>query len=148
MTELHEPHGWLFDTRLKEFERQKQLRQQQRQQKQEEKVLLNEALDHLKQEHSIIEKISGAITDNELSSQSKNTYTSDQLKHIIKQKYFPPASNDQVNSVLTHLAEDHTNVAAQTEYHSPDRQVTTYQSRSHYKSYTWSKKQLFSLCPL
>jgi hypothetical protein len=52
MTELHEPHGWLFDTRLKEFERQKQLRQQQ--QEQEEKVLLNEALDHLRQEHPII----------------------------------------------------------------------------------------------
>ena len=51
MTELHEPHGWLFDTRLKEFERQKQLRQQQQQQqKQEDQLLLNEALDHLKQE--------------------------------------------------------------------------------------------------
>jgi hypothetical protein len=93
MTELHEPHGWLFDTRLKEFERHKRLRQQ-RQQKQEEKILLNEALDHLEQEHSIIDKIAGAITDNELSSQSGNTYTSDQLAHIIKQKYFPPASND------------------------------------------------------
>jgi hypothetical protein len=112
MTELHEPHGWLFDAWLKEFERQKQLRQQQ--QEQEEKVLLNEALDHLKHEHSIIEKIAGAITDNELSSQSENTYTLDQLAHIIKQKYFPPASNDHVNSVLRHLAEDHTKVAAQT----------------------------------
>jgi protease II len=80
---------------------------QQQEQKQEEKVLLNQALDHLKQEYSIIGKISGAITDNELSSQSKNMYTSDQVVHIIEQKYFPPTSNDQVNSVLTHLADEH-----------------------------------------
>jgi hypothetical protein len=86
MTELHEPHGWLFDTRLKQFERQKQPRQQQ--QKQKEKVLLNQALDHATEQYSLVQKITGAITDKELSSQSKNTYTSDQLAHIIKQKYF------------------------------------------------------------
>src|ERR1051325_10338446 len=125
MTELHEPHGWLFDTRLKEFERQKQLRQQQ--QEQEEKVLLNKALDHATEQYSLVQKITGAITDNELSSKSKDTYTSDQLAHIIRQRYFPPASNYQVNSVLTHLAEDYANVAAQTKYPSPYRQVTTYQ---------------------
>ena len=116
MTELHEPHGSLFDTRLKELERQKQLRQQQQQQEENQQPTLNDTLDHLQQEHSIIDKIAGAITDNELSSQSKNTYTSDQLARIIKQKYFPPSSNDQINSVLTHLAEDHTKVAAQIEH--------------------------------
>jgi hypothetical protein len=68
--------------------------------------------------HTYIEIIIHHIVlqDNELSSQSKNTYTSDQLARIIKQKYFPPSSNDQVNSVLTHLAEDHTKVAAQIEH--------------------------------
>jgi predicted transcriptional regulator len=75
-------------------------------------------LDHATEQYSLVQKITGAITDNELSSQSKNTYTSDQLAHIIKQKYFPLASNDQVNSVLKHLAEDHTNVASQTTYPS------------------------------
>ena len=141
MTELHEPHGWLFDTRLKQFERQKQLRQQQQEQK--EKVLLNQALDHATEQYSLVQKNTGAITDNELSSQPKNTYTSDQLAHIIKQKYFPPASNDQVNSVLQHLAQDHTKVATQTEYPLPDRQVTTYQSRSHYNHIHGLKNSCF-----
>jgi hypothetical protein len=107
-----------------------QLRQQQQQQ--EEKAALKDALDHIIDRDSVIDKIAGAITDNELSSQSKNTYTSDQLKHIIKLKYFPPASNDQVNSVLQHLAEDHTQVATQTTYPSSDIQGTTYQSRTYH----------------
>jgi hypothetical protein len=132
MTELHEPHGWLFDTRLKELERQKQLRQQQQQQEENQQPTLKDTLDHLQQEHSIIDKIAGAITDNELSSQSKNTYTSDQLARIIKQKYFPPASNDHVNSILQHLAEDHTKVAAQTKHISPPEQTMLYQSRAYH----------------
>jgi hypothetical protein len=46
-------------------------------------------LDLLKDQRSLIYKISDAITDNELSTQSKNTYTSDELAHITKQKYLP-----------------------------------------------------------
>jgi hypothetical protein len=78
---------------------------------------------------SVINKIAGAITDNELQV-NPNTYTSDQLAHITKQKYFPPASNDHVNTVLQHLAEDHTKVAAQTKHISPPEQTMLYQSRA------------------
>jgi hypothetical protein len=155
---LHLPFGWLFNARFKKKERKEQQQQQQQQHQQRKKGsntgntkasyyyatantqqqegnqqhTLKHALDLLKDQRSLIYKIYDAITDNELSSQSKNTYTSDELGHIIKQKYFPPASNDYVHSVLQHLAEDHTKVAAQTKHISPPEQTMLYQSRAYH----------------
>jgi hypothetical protein len=62
--------------------------------------------------------------------------------HILLSKN-TSASDDLVNSVLQHLAEDHTKVATQTEYPSPDRQFTTYQSRSHYNHIHGLKNSCF-----
>jgi hypothetical protein len=110
---LHLPFGWLFNARFKKKELKEQQQQKQHQQPKKssntgntkasyccttantqeqegnQQHTIKDTLEHLKDHRSLIYKISGAITDNELSSQSKNTYTSDQLAHITKQKYFP-----------------------------------------------------------
>jgi hypothetical protein len=105
---LHLPFGWLFNARFKELKEQQQQQQRKKssnfgnikasyyhatantqQQEDNQQHTLKHALDHLKAQRSLIYKISSAIINNELSSQSKNTYTSDKLPHIIKQKYFP-----------------------------------------------------------
>jgi hypothetical protein len=110
---LHLPFEWLFNARFKKKEHKEQQQQQQhrqrknssntgntkasyyyatvntQQQEGNQQHTLNDVLDPLKDQRSLIYKISNAITDNELSNQSKNTYTSDRLAHFTKQKYFP-----------------------------------------------------------
>lgn len=96
-------------------------------------------MEHLQQEHSLVDKIADAILDNELASDSKVDYSTDQLVQTIKQKYYPPANNvvylnndNQINSVLSNLADRIDRVATITNQPSPDLQVTMWQSRNRY----------------
>lgn len=63
-------------------------------------ITLKDALEHLQEEYSLVNKIADTILDNELASNSQRDYSTDQLVHTIKQKYYPPASDNQINSVL------------------------------------------------
>ena len=70
--------------------------------------------------------------ENELSSDSKNVYNTDQMVNIIRQKYYPPATADQVKSVLKRLEGDVTKVASETNHIAPDHQVILWQGRTRY----------------
>jgi hypothetical protein len=103
---------------------------------------LKEALDNAYKEYAITKNIANAITDNELSS--SNTHTDEQLTNIIRQRYYPQASDTQVNSVLKHLEDDVTKVATETRYIAPARQVRLYSSRVYYDHVHGLEKQRFS----
>jgi hypothetical protein len=94
-------------------------------------MTIKDALIHLLEERSLVDKISGALLENELSSDSPNVYSTDQLTQIIRQKYYPPAREDQINSVLSNLAGQVTKVESET-VGKPDHQVTLWQSTSRY----------------
>ena len=63
---------------------------------------------------------------------SQRDYSTEQLVQSIEQKYYPPANHNQINSVLSNLADRIDRVATITNHHSPDVQVTMWQSRNRY----------------
>ena len=103
---------------------------------------INEALDSAYKEYAITKNIASAITGNELSS--SNTYTDEQLANIIRQRYYTQASDTQINSVLRHLEDDVTKVAAETRHISPTRRIRLYSSRNHYNHVNGLDKQRIS----
>ena len=60
-------------------------------------MTIKDALEHLQQERLIVNKISDALLNNEMAIDSTTTYSTDQIVHVIKQKYYPPASDAQIN---------------------------------------------------
>jgi hypothetical protein len=137
-----EPFGWVWEVRFNEIQKQKAsttgntkyyiAANTQPGENQSNDITLKDALEHLQEEHLLVNKISDAILDNELASTSKVDYSTDQLARAIKQKYYPPANDNQINSVLSNLADRIDRVATITNHHSPDVQVTMWQSRNRY----------------
>ena len=139
-----EPFGWVWELRFKEIQNQNQRTSATRNtnyyaaantQQQEDppnNIILKDAIEHLQREHLLVNRISDAILDNELASDSKAAYSTDQLAHAIKRKYYPPTNDNQINSVLSNLANRIDRVATITNHPSPDRKVTMWQSRSRH----------------
>jgi hypothetical protein len=90
-----------------------------KQEAQPKTINIKDALEHLQQEHLIVNKISDAILNNVLASDSILTYSTDQLVQSIKQKYCPQASKAQINSVLSNLGGQINRVASKTKHLAP-----------------------------
>jgi len=123
---LQEPFGWVWEVQFKDIQKQKisttgntKYYTAANTQQQEDK-------------HLLVNNIADAIVDNELASHSQQDYSTDQLAQAIKQKYYPPANDNQINSMLSTLAERIDRIATITNHHSPDVQVTMWQSRNRY----------------
>jgi hypothetical protein len=71
------------------------------------------------------------LLDNELAG--GNTYSTDALAKIIKQKYYPPANDAIVNGVFDKLAAQITRVASITKG-TCGNPVTYWQNRNHHGS--------------
>ena len=93
---------------------------------------IKEVLDNANKEYTIIENIASAITDNELSSNSPNTYTDQQIADIIRQRYYPAATETEISRVQEHLEAHYDKVATERKYIDPQREVRLYSSRDYY----------------
>lgn len=145
MVQQHQSLGWLWNVRFNQIqEQQKKISSigntneyytantQQREDQSNNTITLKDALEHIQEEHLLVNKIADAIVDNELGSNSQRDYSTDQLAHAIKEKYYPSANDNQINSVLSNLADRFDRVATITNQPSPDLQVTMWQSRNRY----------------
>jgi len=139
--QMAEPFEWLWHVRFNQIQGQKRVgttgntkyyNAANTQDNQPNNITLEDALEHLQHEHFLVNEIADAIVDNELASDSKVAYSTDQLAQIVQQKYFPPASDHQINSVLSSLAGRSERVATTTNDLSPDHQVTMWQSQKRY----------------
>lgn len=123
--------NWFAEQRaLRETSEQEELDRQNEEARQNEES--NKAFEYLTAEYQLAGKIADAITSNELSSNSTNIYTTDDLTYTIKQKYFPPATEHQVNCVLSALERDYTRVAKHINCPTPDYKITLWQSCTSY----------------
>ena len=95
---------------------------------------LEEAIQALHRDQTIINAIVGGLLDNELAGGT--TYSTDEFAKIIKQK-FPSASDAIINGVLDNLAAQITRVASVTRG-TYDNPVTYWQNRKyHNPAYTF-----------
>jgi len=110
---LQEPFGWVWEVRFKEIQNQKTsttgnikyyTAANKRQEEDKPNNTLKDAVEDLQQEHLLVNKIADAKANNELASDSQQDYSTDQLIQTFKQKYYPPANDTQINSVLSNLA--------------------------------------------
>jgi hypothetical protein len=138
---LQEPFGWVWEVRFNEIQRHKASNTgntkyytaaNTQDNQPNDPITLKDALEHLQEEHLLVNKIGDAILNNELGSESKAAYSTYQLAQIIQQKYFPPASDHQIISLLSSLVGRSDKVATITNHLSPDHQVTMWQSRNRY----------------
>jgi len=139
---LQEPFGWVWEVRFKGIQNQKRsttgstkyytASRQQQEDQPNNTTTLKVVLENLQQEHLLVNKIADAILDNELASDSGADYSTDHIAQTIKQKYYPPANDNQINSVLSNLADRIDRVATITNHPSPDVKVTMWQSRKRY----------------
>jgi len=104
----------------------------QQQEDQPNDTLIIDPLEHLQQENLLVNKIADAILDNERASNCQQDYSTEQLVQTIREKYYPPANDNQINSVLSNLTDRIDRIATITNRPSPDLQVTMWQSRSRY----------------
>src|SRR4051812_11400088 len=132
-----QPFGWLWRVRFDELEQQGRINNNNStssntyytvKTQENRPITIKNALEYLQEEHLLVNKISDAILNNELASGSTATYSTDQLVQAIKQKYYPSASEGQINSVLSNLAGQINMVATVTNNVRPDHQVTIWQS--------------------
>ena len=111
---LQEPFGWVWEVRFKGIQNQKRsttgstkyytASRQQQEDQPNNTTTLKVVLENLQQEHLLVNKIADAKANNELASDSQQDYSTDQLIQTFKQKYYPPANDTQINSVLSNLA--------------------------------------------
>jgi hypothetical protein len=73
----------------------------QQQEDQPNDTLIIDPLEHLQQENLLVNKIADAILDNERASNCQQDYSTEQLVQTIREKYYPPANDNQINSVLS-----------------------------------------------
>jgi hypothetical protein len=126
-----EPEGSFLSQRTyEELKREEELKRQEEEAKFNNQ--LNEDLKHLAAEWQLADKIAGAITSNELANNSEKVYDTDQVVGMIKQKYYPPATDHEINSVLSALERDPSKVVKHVNNYLPDRSITLWQSRSSY----------------
>jgi hypothetical protein len=136
---LQEPFGWVWEVRFKDIQKQKisttgntRYYTAANAQQEDQYVTRKDALEQLKEEYLLVNKIADAIVNNELANDSQRDYSTDQLVQTIKEKYYPPANDTQINSVLSNLADRIDRIATMTNRPSPDLQVTMWQSRGRY----------------
>jgi hypothetical protein len=120
-----EPFGWVWQLRFKEKQEQKTSTTgntkyytaiNTRGDQPNDTITPKDALEHLQQEHLLVNKIADAIVDNELAGNSQRDCSTDQLAQTIREKYYPPANDNQINSVLSNLADRIDRVATITNH--------------------------------
>ena len=94
MVQQHQSLGWLWNVRFNQIQEQRKnigntkeyytANTQQREDQSNNTITLKDALEHLQEEHLLVNKIADAIVDNELGSNSQRDYSTDQLAHAIK----------------------------------------------------------------
>ena len=105
---------------------------------------LEEAIQALHRDQTIINAILRNLLNNELAG--GNTYSTDELGKIIKQKYYPAANDAIVNGVFAKLAAQITKVASITKGHY-DNPVTYWQNRNHHDSANTFDRNSFLYIP-
>jgi hypothetical protein len=126
-----EPEGNFLSQRIhEELKREEEIEKEKQKARYNEE--LKEAFERSTAEWQLADKIDGAITSNELSNNSEKVYDTDQVVGMIKQKYYPPATDHEINSVLSALERDTSKVVKHVNHPTPDYSFTLWQSRSSY----------------